>query len=797
MTSRAEMLEAIRLHAELERRKSGRKLTTFYPDEGPLRRELYPKHLEFFLAGAHKRERLFLAANRIGKTEGAGGYELTCHLTGQYPTWWQGRRFARSNNWWAAGDTRETVRDILQRKLLGKQGDPGTGLIPREAIVKTSPGFIPDAVQAIWVKHASGGMSVVQFKSYDQGREAFQGTEQDGIWLDEEPPEYVYTECLLRTMTNDGLVMLTFTPLRGMSDVVLAFLPGGAIPEKQDGAKAVISASWDDVPHLSEQAKTELLASIPPFQRDARSKGLPQLGAGLIYPVPESTIVCAPFQIPKHWPRSYGLDVGWKKTAAIWGAHDTETDTVYWYSEHYQGEVEPSVHAAAISRRGNLPGAIDPASRGRSQVDGRNLMQQYRELGLDLVEAVNAVEAGLFALWERFSTGRLKIFSNLQNTLKELRLYRRDERGKVVKENDHACLAPGTLVDTRQGQRRIETLIGTEGEVLTAGGAWASYRCARLTRTGATVVRLTFDDGRAVICTPDHRFLTPGGWERAAELVGLLVYDAVSQRIEVTRWTRSSFLQPVRSFKAAASTCVAFISSVMASACTALSGALRTVESQRAPTSTIATATASTIPWPTSSWSWPASTPVGTDTPDRRAFHRSLARLLPNGTGAPRVGLGTSDTTRSIGRSSISPGSSSASSAGSISLLPRTLARASVPTPARRGGASSLASTTRNAVASSAAHLLWRIATRRNAHARGGALRRCLSVTAAGQSDVFCLEVPGAHAFAVAGGLVAHNCDAGRYQAMSLDIARAPAPLEPKPEEPFVMNLRGDGAWMG
>lgn len=439
MISRAEMLELTRGHEELERRKSGRKLDTFYPDTGPLRRQLYPKHMEFFRLGKTKRERLFLAGNRTGKTEGGGGFELVCHLTGRYPKWWAGRRFSRANNWWAAGDTRATVRDILQRKLLGKPGAYGTGLIPRDDILRTAPGFIPDAVEAVWVKHASGGTSVVQFKSYDQGREAFQGTEQDGIWLDEEPPEAVYTECLLRTMTNDGLVMMTFTPLRGMSDVVLAFMPGGAVPDKQDGSKCVVSATWDDVPHLTTQAKEDLLKSIPPFQRDARSKGLPQLGAGLIYPIPESAFTIEPFEIPKHWPRSYGLDVGWNKTAAIFGAYDRETDTGFIYSEHYQGEAEPAVHVAGIQGRGRLPGTIDPAAKGRSQADGRNLMQQYRDLGLELTEAANAVEAGLFACWERFSTGRLKVFRNCQNLLSELRLYRRDERGKVVKERDHAC----------------------------------------------------------------------------------------------------------------------------------------------------------------------------------------------------------------------------------------------------------------------------------------------------------------------------------------------------------------------
>lgn len=438
MIARAEKLEKVRIRDELDRRKAGRKLQSYYPETGQLRRELYPKHMEFFRLGATKRERLFLAANRVGKTEGAGGYEMACHLTGIYPPWWEGRRFNRAVTAWAAGDTRETVRDILQRKLLGKPGELGTGLIPRDSIVKTSPGFIPDAISAVWVRHASGAISVLGFKSYDQGREAFQGTEQDIIWPDEEPPMDVYTEMLLRTMTNGGMLLITFTPLRGLSEVVLSFLPGGAVPESQEGPKAVVSATWDDVPHLSAQAKKELWEAIPPFQRDARSKGLPQLGAGLIYPVPESVFLCAPFEIPKHWPRSYGLDVGWNRTAAVWGADDPETDVEYWYSEHYQGEEQPAVHAAAIKARGNIPGCIDPASFGRGQADGQRLIDMYRGQGLDLQPADNAVETGVLHVWERLSTGRLKIFTTLQNTISEIRLYRRNEKGKIIKERDHA-----------------------------------------------------------------------------------------------------------------------------------------------------------------------------------------------------------------------------------------------------------------------------------------------------------------------------------------------------------------------
>jgi hypothetical protein len=81
------------MEAELVRRASENRIDSYYPDDGPLRRELYPKHLEFFRAGIEHRERCFLAANRVGKTEGVGGYEMVCHLTGEYPEWWDGRTF--------------------------------------------------------------------------------------------------------------------------------------------------------------------------------------------------------------------------------------------------------------------------------------------------------------------------------------------------------------------------------------------------------------------------------------------------------------------------------------------------------------------------------------------------------------------------------------------------------------------------------------------------------------------------------------------------------------------------------
>lgn len=436
----AELSQLRELYRQAIRLTEQNRLETYYPDTGPLRRELYVKHLAFFASPA--RERCMLAANRVGKSEGVGGYELTLHLTGRYPDWWIGRRFTRPVKAWAAGDTGKTVRDIIQAKLLGPPSDSsawGTGLIPGDAIVANTPkAGVPDAVESISVRHVSGGISVLQLKSYDQKREAFQGTEQDIIWLDEEPPLDIYTECLIRLMTTNGILMSTFTPLEGLSETVMHFLPDGQVQEMQDDDRFIVMASWDDAPHLSEAVKAALWKALPPHQRDARSKGIPQLGSGAIYPVPESDFVCDPFAIPDHWPRVFAMDVGWSKTAAIWLAYDRESSTVYAFSEHYRGQAEPSVHAESVRARGDwIPGVIDPAARGRSQLDGEQLLQNYQDLGLNLITADNAVESGIYMVWQRLSEGRLKVFRTLQNWLAEYRVYRRDKNGRIVKSNDH------------------------------------------------------------------------------------------------------------------------------------------------------------------------------------------------------------------------------------------------------------------------------------------------------------------------------------------------------------------------
>jgi len=166
-----------------------------------------------------------------------------------------------------------------------------------------------------------------------------------------------------------------------------------------------------------------------------------------IYPVPESDLIVEPFAIPPDWPRAYGLDVDCRTATAIWGALDRQSDVLYLYSEYYGMDGQPSVHAQAIRGRGAwIPGVMDSVGNGRNQMDGYRLIRFYHALGLNLHAASNLVESGILEVWQRMSTGRLKVFASLPHYLEELRLYRRDERGQIVTECDNLQNAARCLV---------------------------------------------------------------------------------------------------------------------------------------------------------------------------------------------------------------------------------------------------------------------------------------------------------------------------------------------------------------
>lgn len=443
-----EQFEHLQLLEALEKKLKYNKFDSIFPEEGKYKRESYAKAMKFFEAGSKYKQRLLAGGNRTGKTL-SGGFEMVCHLTGKYPSWWKGRKFLNPVKAWAVGKSNQVVKEVQQECLLGPLTDLGSGLIPKDLIIglPVRKVGVANAIELVRVKHISGGISELIFKSYEQGRDDFQGTAKDVIWLDEEPRDYdIFEECLMRTMDDikPGIVYMTFTPLFGLSKLVMSFLKGGRFSDNgenpSDKGKWAIQIGWSDIPHMSEDQKAELMNSISPHLRDARTKGLPHLGAGVIYPYSEDEILIEPRDIPVYWPKAYGLDVGWNRTAAIWCAFDPDSGVYYLYSEHYMGEAVPAVHASAIKARGKwIPGVIDTAALRANELDGRCIYDQYVDEDLTLEYADKSVEAGIMKIQQLLAAGRIKVFNTLSNWIQEFRTYRRDEKsGKVAeKQEDH------------------------------------------------------------------------------------------------------------------------------------------------------------------------------------------------------------------------------------------------------------------------------------------------------------------------------------------------------------------------
>lgn len=398
------------------------------------KRDDYPKHLEFFKAGAEYFERAFIAANRVGKTR-SGIIEALYHATGLYPEWWEGKRFNTPVVIWIAGDRGESIRDSIQQQLVK--------LMPKDVLEKTSAmSGVSNAIGQYFVKHVTGGTSTITMKTYQAGRTAFEAAAVHVVMLDEECPYDIYVECIMRTATTKGIVYLTFTPDSGVTETVMHFLNS----EPKDH-RFYTMVGWDDIPHMTQKEKEERLKAIPPHMRDCRTKGVPYLGSGAVYPIPEKEFICDPFEIPYHWPRAYSLDVGWGtangsgQTAALWAAWDRETGTMYIYSEYKRGQSEPVIHAQAIKQRGEwIPGVIDTQSGAQNSIDGRNIRALYSGLGLILFDANKSIEAGVFSVFQGLSTSQIKIFNTCTQLIDEIRIYRRDDNGKIAaKQKDDLC----------------------------------------------------------------------------------------------------------------------------------------------------------------------------------------------------------------------------------------------------------------------------------------------------------------------------------------------------------------------
>lgn len=450
MTDIAELLAIEGALKEVERRKTQHRLMFFVP---------YPKQREFLDGGIKWTERLFMAGNRVGKTE-TGAFEMACHLTGEYPEWWLGRRFDRPVKAWAASDTGITARDVAQTKLCGPYGYPekyGTGMIPRAAVrwdkdVSLARG-VTDLFDTVLVEHKTNGVvdgkSVLTFKTYEQGRKKWQGEAVDVIWFDEEPPMDIYSEGLARLAPTQagregGIGFMTFTPLEGKSDVVVRF------QDKPSPDRGIVMMALSEADHISDEEKAKMVARYPEHEREARTKGIPLLGSGKIFTLAESDILVPPFPLPSHWRYIWGTDFGIEHPfAAALLAIDMDKDTIYVVHCIRRSDATPLMHTQAMKPACNGRGALVPMAWPqdgwqRKEFEGKLKPTAliYKKYGQKICDThatfsdgSNSTWAGILEMRVRFADGRLKVFSDQTQFLEEYREYHMKD-GQIVKKRD-------------------------------------------------------------------------------------------------------------------------------------------------------------------------------------------------------------------------------------------------------------------------------------------------------------------------------------------------------------------------
>lgn len=440
VASRELMIEELNILEELKRRTETARIEFFEP---------YDWQFKFYEAANQNRQRMLMAANRVGKTYSAAA-EFAYHATGLYPDWWKGIRFKHAPKMWALGVTGEQIRDVIQKELLGDVLDGedfGKGTIPLDKILIKSIVRAPQTrglVKDFKVQHASGGTTTISFKAYSQGQHVLMGSSIDYIWIDEEPEDQeIYPQCLTRTMTGNqgqgGHVVLTFTPENGMTPLVCQFM------EDIQAGQFLLNVTWDDAPHLSAEAKVQILSAFPEYQRDMRSKGIPVLGSGVIFPVSDDSIIVDPFECPDHWLVLNGCDFGWDHPQAhiqMW--IDQEQDIKYIARAWRKSERDAVQAWTAVNKWSrSVPVAWPADGLQHEKGGGQQVKIQYSDAGFDMMdshatwpEGGVSVESGLWQMLQDMRDDKFKVFGNLRDWFEEKRLYHRDDNGKIVKERD-------------------------------------------------------------------------------------------------------------------------------------------------------------------------------------------------------------------------------------------------------------------------------------------------------------------------------------------------------------------------
>lgn len=424
----------------------------------------YSKQLEFHNSLAD--ERILSGGNQSGKTI-AGCMEMSFHATGNYPEWFKGHKIEprinastgeKEINLWVIGTDSKTVRDSLQSKIIGTEAKAFTDgclhseLIDRDGIIKSRG--VTGLVDTVYVRHKSGCMSKIQFRSYEQGRENLQSATIDACYCDEEPPSDIIGEIRARLGATGGFLYIAFTPLNGMTPLVQEFWNGDN-PDKFLTCMSIYEAA-----HYTPERLRKIegkYSGLSEAERQARMNGIPTMGSGVVYPIDSKELYWdTTGELPKSWERIGGLDFGRGEhpTALVWLARDPATDVVYLYDALKTKHNSIAENASLIRKRGGwIPFAyphdlmrdsgVSVSKDKLKQTDGYRYKQMYEDEGVTLtptnaktVDGSTRVEVGLVEIRQRMLEGRFKVAKHLSEWFKEKDVYRYGEDGKPIKEKD-------------------------------------------------------------------------------------------------------------------------------------------------------------------------------------------------------------------------------------------------------------------------------------------------------------------------------------------------------------------------
>ena len=390
-----------------------------------------------------KRNRWVFGGNRSGKTE-CGAVETIWLLRGIHPY-----RKNRENVFgWAVSLSQQVQRDVAQSKILKYLPKSWIADIVMLSGRKDSPES--GVIDQIKIKNVFGGISTLGFKSCDQGREKFQGSSLDFVWLDEEPPKEIYEECLMRVMDKRGDIFGTMTPLKGET-----FIYNEIYLNRRNNPEVWCEfVSWEDNPFLSKKEIAALSKSLDGATLDSRRYGKFTKGAGLVYPEFDTAVhVIPPFPVPKEWQDLISIDPGLHNPlSAHWYAVDWDGN-VYVVAEHFAAGMDVDTHAACIKQisarlgwhtdgRGRLAALIDSAANQRTLASSKSVAELFSEKGIAVNANVNKdVFTGICRVKEylKVTDGapKLFVFNTCVNMISEFTGYCWADGESVVKRDDH------------------------------------------------------------------------------------------------------------------------------------------------------------------------------------------------------------------------------------------------------------------------------------------------------------------------------------------------------------------------